>query len=281
MTEQEKFIKKTFLSPLKDKDRSAWKLGSLNEGNVRGITKAVAKGVDCVLVDMWECGLLRNKSSPWLATSRDGWLRLKMKGSTCNQYAVASDNSDSDDHDDDLERSATVNCGLEIKTPSGSKVLREKVQPAKECHGFFSTCAFGDQRFKQLVYQVDCRSQILHHATAANLDFILFIVASETGARYATLIHIRRVKRDAFHGILRGVYNCCLKWAYVDAWDSPDPVSFIPDIRPDVISSAKYPIDHESLCVSYCIWKSLFKMIHLAQLPLPIGMKIVPVIVSS
>ena len=46
MTEQERFIKKTFLAPLSDhKERSAWKLGSLNEEKVRSRLDAVVKGV--------------------------------------------------------------------------------------------------------------------------------------------------------------------------------------------------------------------------------------------
>ena len=36
MTEQERFIKKTFLEPLPEKDRSAWRLGSKNEKKSKG-----------------------------------------------------------------------------------------------------------------------------------------------------------------------------------------------------------------------------------------------------
>ena len=59
MTEQEEFMKKTFLAPLADKDKAAWKLGSLNEDNVQGVMKAVVKGVGCELTRSANGTLLR------------------------------------------------------------------------------------------------------------------------------------------------------------------------------------------------------------------------------
>merc|ERR1711862_397645 len=68
-TEMEKVLKKALLSPLRDKDRSAWKLGLLNEAKVVSVIKAVVKGVGYELVHCWSVGLLRNKDNPFAATS--------------------------------------------------------------------------------------------------------------------------------------------------------------------------------------------------------------------
>ena len=56
MTEFEKVIKYSLLSPLKDKDRAAHKLGSLNEAKVRTVMNAVVDGIGYELVDMKEVG---------------------------------------------------------------------------------------------------------------------------------------------------------------------------------------------------------------------------------
>lgn len=80
-----------------------------------------------------------------------------------------------DTHDNDRE----VSFGLEIKTPSSKKLLLKKINPARTIHCLFSMCLFGNDTFKQLVYKPDNRTQILHHATAANLECILLIVLNK------------------------------------------------------------------------------------------------------
>ena len=83
------------------------------------------------------------------------------------------------------DRLVSVNCGLEIKTPSRDNTVRGKVILAKDLYGIVKTCKFGCNTFKQLVYNSDYRSQILYRATAATLRFVLFVVADET--RYELL----------------------------------------------------------------------------------------------
>jgi hypothetical protein len=51
MTEEERFLKKTLLAPLADKDRSAWRLGSLNEDKVRSVISAIVSGVGGEFID--------------------------------------------------------------------------------------------------------------------------------------------------------------------------------------------------------------------------------------
>lgn len=79
ITDQEKFIRNMFLTPLADKDRSAHKLGSKNEAKVRGVLSGIADKLGYELHDSWESGLLFNKQRKFLATSVDGWLQLKKK----------------------------------------------------------------------------------------------------------------------------------------------------------------------------------------------------------
>jgi hypothetical protein len=70
--------------------------------------------------------------------------------------------------------------------------------------------------------------QVLYHATAASLEYVLFIVASKMNVIYATLIWFPQEKRNVFLGILTGVYNRSLKWAWEDAWEANDPLDFNP-----------------------------------------------------
>ena len=72
-----------------------------------------------------------------------------------------------------------------------------------------------------------------------------------------------------------------LKWVWVEAWNSEKPMDYIPDFREDAVSSSAYPIDKESICFTYCIWKRLMMMIEKAQLLLPRAKKIIPAVVAK
>ena len=115
------------------------------------------------------------------------------------------------------------NCGLEIKTPSSKKLIQGCIREAVDLHGAFSCCEFSTTEFKQLVYKPEYRSQVLHHATVANLPYILFVVAGETKVLYATLIQFPEAKKTVMKGILRGVYSRSLKWAYTIPLNKEDP----------------------------------------------------------
>ena len=65
-------------------------------------------------------------------------------------------------NDNDPNQSVVINCGLEIKTQSSKKVIRNKILPAIELGGIFSNCEFGYSMFKVLVYDVGYRVQLLH-----------------------------------------------------------------------------------------------------------------------
>ena len=69
----EQMLKKMFMAPLADKDRSAHKLGSLNEANVRSFLSTLLRTYGCFFIKLWEFGLICQKEQPWLATSLDGW----------------------------------------------------------------------------------------------------------------------------------------------------------------------------------------------------------------
>ena len=105
------------------------------------------------------------------------------------------------------------------------------------------------------------------------------MVASETKILYATLIHFPSAKRMIFHGVLEGVYDRCLKWAYEEAWNDNNPMQHMPEFRTEIVSSASYPVDRENVCFIYFIWKTLMEMVLKAGLPLPAALKILPAIV--
>ena len=95
------------LSPLRDKDRSAWKLGLLNEAKVLSVIKAVVKGVGYELVHCWSVGLLRDDDNTFAATSLDGWLIVKEDESMDEDYCQKEDLF-GDDSDVDLEYDSGV-----------------------------------------------------------------------------------------------------------------------------------------------------------------------------
>ncbi|EJK70897.1 hypothetical protein THAOC_07709, partial [Thalassiosira oceanica] len=76
-TEVERVIRSMLVPPLRSKDRSAHKLGSLNEANVRQVMSAVRQELGHDLVDCWDAGLLRCDQDQFLATSLDGFLTLR------------------------------------------------------------------------------------------------------------------------------------------------------------------------------------------------------------
>merc|ERR1711862_1002355 len=141
-------------------------------------------------------------------------------------------------------------------------------------------CEFGDNTFHKLVYKPEYRTQVLHEAACCNLDLILFVVADEAEVIYSVLIHFPSHKRRNYIGILEGVYNRTLSWAYTVAWDSNDPMKYMPKFRQQIVSSPSYHVDRESLCFTFFVWTLLREMVEKTQLPLPIAYALVPVIVT-
>ena len=87
-------------------------------------------------------------------------------------------------------------------------------------------------------------------------------------------------KRRIYFGIMEGIYNRSLSWAYTTAWEAEEPMAHIPQFRRQKVSSPSYPVDRDSICFTYIMWKILREMVNLSQLPLPTGRMLVPVVVS-
>ena len=62
------------------------------------------------------------------------------------------------------------------------------------------------------MYKPNYCTQVLHEATTANLDYVLFIVADEDGVAYSVLIHSPSHKRRVYLGILESIYDRTLSW---------------------------------------------------------------------
>ncbi len=124
------------------------------------------------------------------------------------------------------------------------------------------------------------QTQVLHHATVANLKYVLFVVAGTTKVHYAVLIQFPDQKLTCIRGILSRVYQRSLKWAYTSAWTGNDPGSIMPPFHEDVIPSKLYRITKESIVFTWIIWKKLLQMVQQTQLPLPKAHKIILEIVA-
>ena len=138
----------------------------------------------------------------FLATSLDGWLIIHY----IEKNWYGQNDSDSKEDDSSIDR-REYTCGLEIKTPSSKKLIQGCIREAVDWHGAFSCCEFGLSEFKQLVYKPEYWTQVLHHATVANLPYILFVVAGETKLHCATLIQFPEAKMTMMKGLLQSVYN--------------------------------------------------------------------------
>ena len=274
ITEIEKILKYSFLQPLPQDERSAHRLGSLNEDKVRSVLPSIVKKLGWELLDSFECGLLRNKMREYLATSLDGWIVMRYNEDSTDEHSF---HSDSDLSTVSIER-RKFNCGLEIKTPSSKKIVQETVKKVLDLYGPYSQCEFGSSAFKQLVYKPEYRTQVLHHACVANLKYVLFVVAGTTKVQYAVLIRFPESKLAIMRGILAGIYQRSLKWAYTPA--TVNPLSIIPPFREEVISSKSYPVTTDCIVFSWIIWKHLMRMVVNTQLPLPKAHKIIPEIVA-
>jgi hypothetical protein len=255
---EEKMLQATFLPPLKDKDKTPHKIGSLNEQSVRNSLGTLLAEFGCEIICLWECGLISQVGNSWLATSLDGWL----------VYVDRLQNPNVEEH-----------AGLEIKTPTG-KEWRELVKTHQSQFGSYVRCKCGDEEFKLLVYKSDYRTQVLHHATATNLEKVFFIVANENTPIYSVLISFSTEQRQTFLGILMGIYDRGLSWAYNDAWTNADPTCHIPFFREEVISRSSYHIDRDTVVFQYVLWKVLLKATIDAEMPLPVAKRIVPAIVA-
>jgi hypothetical protein len=234
-------------------------------------------------VDIFECGLLRNKLKEYLATSLDGWLVIKYDVS---DEKLSRQSGDSEDQSGDSEDEGTVmerknyNCGLEIKTPSSKKILQHQVRQGIDLFGTFSQCEFGSDQFRQLVYKPEYRVQVFHHALVTNLRYILFVVAGATKVHYAVLIRFPEDKLGVMKGLLTRIYTRSLKWAYHTSGSVSNVTSTIPDFREDVVSSRSYPITKENVFFNWILWMKLMDMVRKTQLPLPKAHKVIPEIVA-
>jgi hypothetical protein len=255
---EEKLLQATFLPPLKDKDKTPHKIGSLNEQSVRNSLGTLLAEFGCEIICLWECGLISRVDKLWLATSLDGWL----------VYVDRFHNTNVEEH-----------AGLEIKTPTG-KEWRELVKTHQSQFGSYVRCECGDEEFKLLVYKSDYRTQVLHHAMATNLEKVFFVVANENTPIYSVLISFSTEQRQTFLGILMGIYDSGLSWAYNDAWKNDDPTYHIPYFREEVISRSSYHIDQDTVVFQYVLWKVLLKATIDAEMPLPVAKRIVPAIVA-
>jgi hypothetical protein len=101
ITEIEKIIKYSFLQPLAQDDRSAHRFGSLNDEKVRTAIASIVSHLGWQLVDIFECGLLRNKLKEYLAASLDGWLVMKYDVS---DEELSHQSGDSEDEGTVMER---------------------------------------------------------------------------------------------------------------------------------------------------------------------------------
>jgi hypothetical protein len=130
------------------------------------------------------------------------------------------------------------------------------------------------------VYKQDYKTQVMHHATAAYLDEVFFVVANENWPIYSVMITFTAKQRQTFLGILMDIYDRSLSWAYTDAWQNVDPADYIPDFWEDVISRSSYHINQDTVVFQYVLWKALLKVSVDVGMPLPVAKQIVLAIVA-
>jgi hypothetical protein len=128
------------------------------------------------------------------------------------------------------------------------------------------------------VYKPEYRTQVLYHASIANLKYVLFVVAGTTKIHYTVLIRFPENKLTVMIGILVGIYQRSLKWAYTPAVINPS--SIIPPFHEEVILFKSYPITKDCIVFAWIIWKHLINVHQCTMLPLPKAHKILLEIVT-
>ncbi len=143
-------------------------------------------------------------------------------------------------------------------------------------------CIFGDVIFKQILYLLEYRYQLLHRCTVTGASNVLFIVASENTVIISALVTIYPGCQLIYLSLLDVVSDCSLKWAYESAWDDfSNPMQHLPTICNELISSCNYPINENSHFYCNCIWCILKGHVNTTQLPLPCAIQIALLIITK
>ena len=103
------------------------------EVRVCSVLDAIVSKLEWKLVDSFECGLLCNKMREYLATSFNGWMVMKYNEQSDNEQSF---NGDYDEHAFSIDH-CNYNCGLEIKTPSCKRSVKEAIKKCVDLHGHF------------------------------------------------------------------------------------------------------------------------------------------------
>ena len=78
---------------------------------------------------------------------------------------------------------------------------------SQTCNVGTLVCTFGDAQFRQFICKLEYRTQLLHHVAPANLEYVIFAMASDNNVVYVKKFYFFSEKRKIFLEILAEVYN--------------------------------------------------------------------------
>jgi hypothetical protein len=250
-------LKAWFMPPLKDKDKSATRIGSLNESNIiRALPRFVQKHrTDISILHIKEYGLLANRAESNLVVSPDGLViaRIEQSGS----FSISL---------------------LEMKTKVKNNQEQKEVDLLNTLGPYCDVVlrdGEGGVDFKVAIPEEDHRSQLLHGMAVMNLTSAFYVVASTAG--------IIRVVYIQFHEDDVRNYRNAIQILFEEAnlkWIDDDGV--LPQIDPTEFTSGKlvHAVDRYSICKALDLWRVLRKKIIDEGKPFPKGRRIVPVVVA-
>jgi len=223
---KEKLLKSMFLKPIKSESMS---IGSSNESNVFESVKSIhlLDGDLKVVAGPFEFGIVVKEDKPWIGTSVDGYMKIR------------------DGIGDDAE---IIDVALEIKTMTKPNTVN-KARTIAEDHGIFVRCVFNDDTFLATVPDIGHRAQVLHHAYAFGVSYVLYLVANETELIHAVLVKFDNASLRTWESIL-DKYQNLLQWAHTNG-QFPD---WINDVS---LKRDGYDIDRHCAQVTFGLRKSL------------------------
>jgi hypothetical protein len=145
-----------------------------------------------------EVGLVKSSRSRYLATSID---RLCV-------FSLYNPNIHPEENRESLEKVMAV----EIKCMTNKKTREKALKRISTYEKKYVLCFFGDATFKHLVWNINYRTQVLHHVCTYNLSELLFVVGSQKEIIYACRIYFPENIRNAYKSLMENFGSKYIAW---------------------------------------------------------------------
>lgn len=179
---------------------------SANEGAVLKSMKTIA-----FLQDVYECGMSGIKSEDWLACCPDALALIDVdkNGKRSIEFSRRCKQCNC------FRRTLLHLASVEIKTRVAPRTVDSALTLAAAT---IKRCDVVDERFRQFV-PADDIGQLLHQVLVSGVQFIVYVVAAETGILYTVVLKCSQTVSEIFMVVVQAKAESFLSWAHTEAAD--------------------------------------------------------------